>query len=77
MPIETSIAYLLSQYPAISHTFLYNEIVELRRLGFNIHTASINSPSQEHPQTERDTPEIVNTFYVVKLLQSFVLHGSA
>jgi len=40
----SQLAYLLSSYPAISHTFLLNEIVELRKLGFTIDVASINKP---------------------------------
>ena len=64
MAIETSIAYQLSQYPAVSHTFFYNEIAELRRLGFHIETASINSPTKKHPKTERDSLEIATTYYI-------------
>lgn len=36
------LAYLLSRYPAVSHTFLLNEIRALRKLNFEIATASIN-----------------------------------
>lgn len=36
------LAYLLSRYPAVSHTFLLNEIKALRNLNFEIATASIN-----------------------------------
>jgi colanic acid/amylovoran biosynthesis glycosyltransferase len=39
------LAYLLSAYPAISHTFFLNEIAELRKLGFSIDVASINKPN--------------------------------
>ena len=42
-PKSRKIAYLVSQYPAVSHTFIYNEIQELRAAGFEIHTASINA----------------------------------
>ena len=38
------IAYLLSRYPATSHTFILREAIELRRLGWRIESASINSP---------------------------------
>jgi len=37
------LAYLLSRYPAVSHTFLLNEIRALRKLNFEIATASINA----------------------------------
>src|SRR5277367_3451945 len=39
------LAYLLSSFPAISHTFFLNEITELRKLGFSIDVASINRPT--------------------------------
>jgi colanic acid/amylovoran biosynthesis glycosyltransferase len=40
------IAYLLSQYPAFSHTFFLQEVLGLRRLGLHIQTASINKPDR-------------------------------
>lgn len=39
-------AYLLSQYPAISHTFFLNEVLGLRTRGLQIETASINRPDR-------------------------------
>jgi len=36
------IAYITSLYPAVSHTFILNEILALRRLGVEIGTFSIN-----------------------------------
>lgn len=38
------LAYLVSRYPAVSHTFILREIAQLRTLGHTIHTASINPP---------------------------------
>jgi colanic acid/amylovoran biosynthesis glycosyltransferase len=58
-------AYLISQYPAVSHTFIYNEIQELRAAGFELHTASINAsdrPAERLPECER--AEQSQTFYV-------------
>ena len=54
-------AYLMSRYPAVSHTFFLNEIAELRQVGVEIHTASINSA-----QSLRDAEiaEASQTFYV-------------
>jgi glycosyltransferase involved in cell wall biosynthesis len=37
-----AIGYLVSRYPAVSHTFILREIQQLRELGHRIHTASIN-----------------------------------
>lgn len=39
-------AYFLSQYPAISHTFFLKEILGLRQLGFEIEVASVNPPDR-------------------------------
>jgi colanic acid/amylovoran biosynthesis glycosyltransferase len=40
------VAYLLSQYPAISHTFFLKEVLGLRARGLHIETASINRPDR-------------------------------
>lgn len=40
------IAYLISRYPAISHTFILREIRELRRLGVAIYPISVNPPDR-------------------------------
>ena len=40
------LAYLLSQYPAVSHTFLLQEVLGLRARGLHIETASINPPDR-------------------------------
>lgn len=39
---QRSIAYLISQYPAVSHTFIQREIETLTQEEFQIHIASIN-----------------------------------
>ncbi|MDR3734213.1 MAG: glycosyltransferase family 4 protein [Acidobacteriaceae bacterium] len=56
------LAYLLSQYPAVSHTFLRDEINGLRQLGFTIETASINAAYAAH--TGEDGAAVSSTFYV-------------
>jgi colanic acid/amylovoran biosynthesis glycosyltransferase len=59
------LAYLVSQYPAVSHTFIFNEIKGLRDEGIEIHTASINAcdrPAGQLPESERG--EELATFYV-------------
>jgi len=59
------LAYLLSAYPAISHTFFLNEIAELRKLGFSIDAASINRPEWT-PETLSDpvAAALRTTFYI-------------
>lgn len=38
------VAYLVSQYPLISHTFVEREIDGLRKLGTDVHTFSVRPP---------------------------------
>lgn len=59
------LAYLVSRYPAISHTFILREVVRLRELGFDIEVASINAPDRPRERltaVERD--EATHTYYV-------------
>lgn len=42
----TRIAYLVSRYPAVSHTFILREVRRLRALGFDIQPISVNSPDR-------------------------------
>ncbi len=62
---RTRLAYLLSAYPAVSHTFFLREILALRARGFEIHTASINPPDRPlaalPPEEQR---EAAATFYL-------------
>ena len=59
------VAYLVSHYPAISHTFILNEIMQLRKEGFEICTASINACDRQPSQLpEIERPEEAATFYV-------------
>jgi colanic acid/amylovoran biosynthesis glycosyltransferase len=59
------LAYLLSIYPAVSHTFFLNEITELRKLGFDIDVASINKPVLPPGKgSDLELAAIENTFYI-------------
>ena len=40
------LAYLVSQHPAFSHTFVLREVQNLRKQGFEISVASINPPDR-------------------------------
>jgi hypothetical protein len=57
--------YLISRYPAVSHTFILREVEALRRQGFVIETASINAPDQapsDMPPAEQAAA--AGTYYV-------------
>jgi len=60
-----SIAYLCSEYPAISHTFIYREIESLRKAGMNVHTASIHMPSNLTVMTSAEQLEAETTLMVL------------
>lgn len=60
-----SLAYLLSQYPAINHPFMLREVRRLRELGFAIEVASIRPPDRPFDQlTAVEQEEARSTFYV-------------
>lgn len=59
------IAYLISQYPAASHTFIRREIEELRKQGLQIETFSIRQPSPDERTTPQDRAGFADTYYVL------------
>jgi colanic acid/amylovoran biosynthesis glycosyltransferase len=60
------LAYLTSQYPATSHTFISREVAALRKLGVSLDTFSIRPPSSAELQDEGIASEARNTFTVLK-----------
>lgn len=66
MNTQLKIAYLISQYPAVSHTFILREILELRRLGFTIRPASINAPDRPAGQLTAIEQEEAKATWCVK-----------
>ena len=64
-PAAVRIGYLLSQYPAISHTFFLNEVLGLRARGLHIETASINPPDRPAESLpEAEAQEARTTHYI-------------
>jgi colanic acid/amylovoran biosynthesis glycosyltransferase len=60
-----AIAYLQSQYPMLSMIFVIREVLELKRLGFRIDVASINSPDRARQGlTADERAESEHTYYV-------------
>lgn len=58
-------AYLISRYPAISHTFILREVRQLRELGFEICTASVNPPDRaEADMTPDEREEAAQTYFL-------------
>ena len=60
------LAYLVSAYPAVSHTFILREIRRLRALGHEIATASINRPDRPVDSMQAYEREEAERTYFVK-----------
>ena len=61
----TSLAYLVSQYPAVRHTFILREVLQLCQSGLPIQTASIRDPElTTDGGSAAETREAERTFYV-------------
>ena len=59
------IAYLVSQYPAASHTFIRREVTGLRARGFEVDTFSIRPPTGVSKLAAVDQREAESTWYVL------------
>ena len=64
--IPLRLGYLVSQYPAITHTFILREIRALRRLGFDITPISIR-PADRNPEamSAEEAEEFQRTFSIL------------
>jgi glycosyltransferase involved in cell wall biosynthesis len=60
------IAYLCSEYPAISQTFIFSEIASLRQAGFDVTAISVHSQSQLEVMTEHERLEAANTLIMTR-----------
>ena len=60
------LAYLTSQYPATSHTFIRREVAALREDGVSIDTFSVRAPSPSELLAEVDRAESDRTFYILR-----------
>src|SRR5215475_12474799 len=79
-PVRASLAYLVSEYPGVSHTFILREIRRLRSMNSDIRVASINQCRRPPAQlTEEERQEMAATYYVKKagVLGALRAHWSA
>lgn len=59
------LGYLVSRYPAVSHTFILREIQHLRASGFEIHSASVNPPDRHiEDMSPTEVEEMQGTYYL-------------
>jgi colanic acid/amylovoran biosynthesis glycosyltransferase len=70
---QPRLAYLLSIYPAISHTFFLNEITGLRKLGFTIDVVSINKPEWPGTASDAEAAALKETFYLKAMKPSQIV----
>ncbi len=64
--LEMRLAYLTSQYPATSHTFISREVAAVREAGVSVETFSIRPPTQNELQDEVLRKEAEDTFTVLR-----------
>jgi glycosyltransferase involved in cell wall biosynthesis len=63
--VSRRVAYLISRYPAVSHTFILREVRQLRECGMHIETASINPPDMRpEAMPAAEAEEAARTYYV-------------
>ncbi len=60
------LAYLVSRYPAVSHTFILREVLALRRLGATIEVASVNAPDRPLERMTDDERAEARATYCLK-----------
>lgn len=61
-----AVAYLVSRYPAVSHTFILREVQGLRALGLRVEVASVNPPDRAAAQMTPEEHADAQTTYVLK-----------
>jgi colanic acid/amylovoran biosynthesis glycosyltransferase len=60
------LAYLLSEYPTLGHTYLLREVRQLRQMGWDIQTISIRHPgNRPSPLSPVEAEELGSTWYVL------------
>src|SRR5271169_2147556 len=60
------LAYLLSEYPTLGHTYLLREVRQLRALGWDVQTISVRRPAKRpSPLSPDETEELNSTWYIV------------
>lgn len=61
---SASVAYVVSRYPAVSHTFIQREILALRRLGIEVHTVGLRRSDEDDLLNATDHEEFRRTYAV-------------
>ena len=67
MKFFPKLAFVTSQYPAPSHTFVRREVDELRRKGLEVHTFSVRPPTTAQCKSAEDKAAFDTTTYLMPL----------
>ncbi|HKR98774.1 MAG TPA: glycosyltransferase family 4 protein [Candidatus Dormibacteraeota bacterium] len=59
------LAVICSRYPAVSHSFVVNEVRALRDSGFDVHAVTVRRPREEELLSSADREEDARTFAVL------------
>jgi len=62
-----NLAYLCSEYPAVSQTFVFHKIEFLRQAGFNVTPVSVHQPANLAVMTVRERQEAAETLVMTHL----------
>jgi colanic acid/amylovoran biosynthesis glycosyltransferase len=65
MSVTKKVGYLVSRYPAPSHTFIRREVEALRRRGLEVETFSIRPPDAHDRLDPSDEKERARTYYIL------------
>ena len=61
------IGYVISRYPAVSHTFVQREVLALRKLGWSVITISVRKTTASQHLTDTDRDEARRTHVLVRM----------
>jgi hypothetical protein len=77
--VSLRLAYLVSRYPTVSHTFIEREVLGLRRLGTEVETFSVRRPEAREVLSDEARAEHARTTSLVpaRPLRLLVAHLSA
>jgi glycosyltransferase involved in cell wall biosynthesis len=70
-----AIGYLVSSYPAVSHTFVRREVAELRRRGAEVHTFSVRRPRAADLVGAADREELERTWHILPVRAAELLRA--
>src|SRR5215217_1815828 len=71
------LAYVISEYPKVSHTFIMREVEALRRLGADVDTVSIRRAPPEQLLSDADRRAANETFAVLPVAPARLVRAHA